>query len=210
MTPVTLAWRVSGSKRFDTLPVKAVRPGCLFVDLSGLHPEPHATVIGLVCDGIPKADPTVYPDRTGRIVLHPEQAEISGGARIEHRSPEGKEKAPRSQDVKKLANVGYITKPEARIVWDLAPEPGRRYKVVVERAFLESGEGGRYRIRLGEDIVVERLKGATDGWNRYVSEELGGTVRAGDAPKQRLILEPVEIRGGALINVRSVTLEPVD
>ena len=124
VTPITTA-RMLGDRVADrTLAVEGNR-----IDLSGLHPFPHATVIRLEFEQLPVIDRSIHPDARGVLTLGPDSAELSGPNLRVEQYPD--------TDGEAVASLGYWNATDATATWTVRLEPGTTYEIELDYACAE-------------------------------------------------------------------------
>lgn len=98
--------------------------------------------------------------------------------------------------------IGYWQSPDDLIQWDFeAPSPGP-YEVWIEMS--HEGEGGRFRVELGDKSVEMKVPN-TGGWNNFRKVRVG-TVLISQAGKNSLTIRPLEIGGAGLMGLKDVSI----
>ncbi|MCP4069501.1 MAG: hypothetical protein GY741_14600, partial [Phycisphaeraceae bacterium] len=175
--------------------------GSLVVELAGLHPFEHATVIKLELDGAARVDQSVRPDAAGVLRLLPREASLEGpGLRVEQ--------YPDSASVP-IENLGYWSSTEASASWSVRLEPGRRYEVAIDLACSDKTSGGRLELACG-DQVIEIPVPATGGWDRFEIRGLGDFTAPEIDSASEVVLRATSIPGEAVANVRGLVFRPIE
>ena len=109
---------------------------------------------------------------------------------------------------KKYGNLGFWRSADDHVVWDVDVSKAGRYKVQIKYACQNNAAGDRWRLRSADGSLEGVVKG-TGTWDNY------RTTRAGEiqlsAGRQRITMRAAwEIRGGAMIDLKSVRLAPVE
>ncbi|MDG2022318.1 MAG: alpha-L-fucosidase [Phycisphaerales bacterium] len=177
-------------------------PGVV-IDLAGLHPFEHATVIKLELDGPPKVDDSIQADASGSFLLPATAATVEGPSlRVES--------YPDSTGAT-ISNLGYWTDTAATANWTVNLTPGVDYEVEFDFAVKGGAEGGRFELRCGDAVLEIRIAESTGGWNSFEPISVGRIsipASSGDAAVP-VSLRAVDIPGEAAGNLRTLTLRPV-
>jgi alpha-L-fucosidase len=173
------------------------------VDLSGLHPFEHATVIRLELDGPPQVDESIQADASGAVRLPATLAIVEGpGLRVES--------YPDASGTP-ISNLGYWNDRAATATWTARLRPGTTYDVEMDFAVKEGAEGGRFELRGGEAVLEFGILEPTGGWNAFQRINVGqisipSTMSASEVP---ITIRALSIPGEAAGNLRSMVLRPV-
>ncbi len=173
------------------------------VDLSGLHPFEHATVIRLELDGPPQVDESIQADASGAVRLPATLAIVEGpGLRVES--------YPDASGTP-ISNLGYWNDRAATATWTARLRPGTTYDVEMDFAVKEGAEGGRFELRCGEAVLEFGILEPTGGWNTFQRINVGqisipSTMSASEVP---ITIRALSIPGEAAGNLRSMILRPV-
>jgi alpha-L-fucosidase len=193
-TPITKATMLGDRDPDRNLPVADGR-----IDLSGLHPFPHATVIRLELEGPPVIDRSRHPDEDGVVTLGADSAIIEGPSLRIEQYP--------SQDGVMTGSLGYWNNTEATASWTAHLAPGTTYDVQAEYACADGEEGGTLELMVGEELVRFPVSRPTGGWGKFKRHTFGSVVGPSVAPAViRIRAEAVE--GGGLMNLRMIRLVP--
>ena len=175
--------------------------GAVVVDLAGLHPFEHATVIRLELDGAARVDQSVRPDAEGVLRLLPREASIEGpGLRVEQYPDLAG--TPRE-------NLGFWSSTDASAAWSVRFEPGRRYEVRIDFACRDEASGGRLELECGGRVIGIPVP-STFGWDRFEIRELGDFTAPEVDAASEVVLRATSIPGDAVANVREIMFRPVD
>ena len=183
------------------LEIERIDDATVGIDLAGLHPFEHATVIRLELDGPPMVDESIRADAGGVLRLDPGAATLAGPS-IRVESYPGADGNP-------VSNIGYWLSPEASAAWSVRADDATRYRVQMDLACRDESAGGRLKVVLGQEELEFEIP-ATGGWSSFRSVDLG-EISAGGLQEAASVLEVrgVEIPGDALVNIREVRLLPV-
>ena len=172
------------------------------VDLSGLHPFEHATVIRCEFDSAMEIDESIRANDEGVFRLEASAATLDGPAiRIEHfPGPDGTS----------VPSIGYWSDPAATASWTVRAAPGR-YRLHVDHALRKGHEGGVADLVVSGDSRRIAFREPTgDSWSAFSILDAGIIeLPASDKPIS-ITMRPVELPGEAMVNLRSITLEPVE
>lgn len=165
------------------------------IDLTGLHPIAHASVIKIELEGEPVVDRSIGPDESGSVQLTAAAAELSGqNLRIE--SYDG------------VPNLGYWTNTSATATWEVLLEPGLSYDVVIDYA-CEADAGGVLEVSIGDQAMDYPIKASTGNRSKFQLNTLGSIV----APRKEptiVRIRAAELKDEWLMNLRSISFVPKD
>lgn len=100
--------------------------------------------------------------------------------------------------------IGYWQSPEDQASWEVDIPATGPYEVFLELS--HAGDGGRYEVVLGEK-ELEGLVSNTGSWSNFVKQRVG-TLLIDKPGKHLLTINPIEIVGEGLMDLKSVTIEP--
>ena len=189
-----------GDRKTDrTLAVDQAGGAGVEIDLAGLHPFEHATVIKLELEGAPVVDESIRAVTDGTIELSPASAALVGPSlRVERYS---------DSDGVSIENLGYWLSTDPSATWTARLESGRTYAVEIEMACKDTAAGGAFELACGDRVHRIEVP-ATGGWDRFQTHEIGTiTGPVGDQPID-IVLRAVEIPGEAVGNVRGIRFRP--
>ena len=170
------------------------------IDLSGLHPFDHATVIRCELDGAPVVDRSIHPDQRGAFQLLPGSAILSG--------PNIKVESYAGDSGSQVPSIGYWSSADAAVSWEIKARPGA-YRLVIDHAVAAGEQGSELVIEGGRQPLAVRLDKATGSWSSFADLEVGTVeIQASEEPVN-LRVRAVEIPGVAAVNIRSVRMIPV-
>ncbi len=207
MTKVKKAYLLHDSKK-KKLKCKADGKGRLTIDLSGRKPFEYASVVVLELKSKPVVNNRIFPDETGKVFLDAQKADISGGLQVETSSQaiEG-ENAGGGQKITGY-NIGFWTKTEATVQWEIQFDPNRKYDVAIEWACEPGHEGGTYTFSVAGTKLEGKVDTHTGAWQTYRTTKLG-TIKIGTQDKQVAAIRAEKIPAGkAMMNIRRVILTP--
>ena len=177
-------------------------PG-ITIDLAGLHPFEHATVIRLELDGPPQVDDSIHADASGTVRLPATSATLEGPAlRVESYQDASGSLIP---------NLGYWSDTTAIASWTARLAAGTTYDVEMDFAIKDGAEGGRFELRCGDAVLEIRILEPTGGWNAFDQIDVGRISipsEVGDAAVL-ISIRALSIPGEAAGNLRSLILKPV-
>jgi putative heme-binding domain-containing protein len=167
-----------------------------------LKPQDIADVIAHVRSNVPlptrkqfegNRPALVKPAKDGSLKLTPATCEIYGSTIVLE---------------KKYGNLGFWSSADDHVVWDVDVRKAGRYIVEIEYACQNNAAGDRWQLRSADGSLEGTVVG-TGTWDNY------RTIRAGQiqlsAGRQRITMRAAaEIRGGAMIDLKSVRLSPVE
>lgn len=196
-TPIAGATMLGDRVADRALPVDGDR-----IDLTGLHPFPHATVIRLAFDRAPEFDRSVRPDSAGVLHLEPGDAELEGPSLRVETYPD--------RDGESVPSLGYWNDTTATASWPVRFEPGMRYAVVADYACPASETGGVLELTLGEERLLLPVRTPTDAWGEFTTARLGVLTAPERSPGViRLRADSIGGAGDGLMNLRSLQLMPL-
>lgn len=158
-----------------------------FVRPSGASTDGPATIV------VEPVDSAAGQFRDGRIVLAAGNAQVQGQtAKLESH--------PGNQ------RIGLWRNPKDYVTWDYkATRPGR-YDVFLTYSCAEK-DGTKISVELGKQQLEGTLKSTHNGWYGYSWQKLG-TVAIPAAGPQKIAVRCQEMVGGAVMNLKAVTLIP--
>jgi alpha-L-fucosidase len=197
VTPITSA-RMLGDRVADrTLVVDGNS-----IDLSGLHPFPHATVIRLEFEELPVIDRSIQPDARGMLTLDPGSARLSGPNLRVEQYPD--------TDGKSVPSLGYWNATDATATWTVRLEPGTTYEIELDHACAEGEEGGVLELTLGGKTWTFPIKDHTGDWGAFRLTEIGTLVAPESEPTELMLrADSIGGAGNGLLNLRTLRLVPV-
>jgi hypothetical protein len=138
----------------------------------------------------------IAPAADGSITVTAETADINGTAakleRLEKGTP---------------PNIGGWSNPGDTLEWTLRSIKAGTYHVRLEYACPASDAGATFSVRVADQSVSGKIT-ATGGWTSYTTVDLG-TITLRDTPEQLLTVQPEQMPSQHVMNLRSITLEPV-
>jgi alpha-L-fucosidase len=154
----------------------------------------HDTVLVVEVEGLPVAEPLPLRQMpNGRVELTALDADVHGST-------------PRYERDKQC--LGYWTDEGDWLSWTFELERPGEYDLVVEWACDPGSAGAAFRV----DVAGQAFDGAvldTGGWSRFVRRGLGAVVFE-EAGTHTVTLRPTAKPGPAVMNLRGLSLEPVD
>ena len=152
-------------------------------------------------DGKPQVDTSAFQppmqsaSADGAFNLSATQALLEGGAQVESDTQA----------------IGFWSSTEDRVGWDVKVTTPGKYKVELEYACEPAAAGGKVELDVkGEGNMSEKVittVSETAGWRQFSTMVLGNVM----LPSGRVSLQfkALSINGGGLMNLRKVTLTPV-
>ena len=217
-------WPESGMIRLDGLKtaVRGARwlgaaPAALPVEgtteavlrLPATAPDSLLPVIEVELAGAPEIEAYPHPRQgpDGRVVLAALDAKIGGGNPKPNARLEGR-------------HIGFWTKAEDHVEFTFRVDQPHRivhtggtverkpgeFEILLDMACAPNC-GGELEIRLGGQVVVADIQ-PTGGWNQFATVKAGSLVFS-EAGEFTLRLQPKGIRGDGIVNLRTLTLQPV-
>ncbi len=183
-------------ERGTELAVKRTASNVLTIDLSGSRPFEHASTVCLEFDGTPEVSDAVSPDADGKLTLRAEQAALSGGIRVERKSDN-------------VPNIGFWSNADAVASWK-AQLPKGRYSVTLEMAVEPGNEGARYKLNIGDEVVIgATTRQHTGGWTTFKTVEVAPPATVATSNVVTISLSAESLAPGKyLMNLRSITFTP--
>ena len=103
-------------------------------------------------------------------------------------------------------SIGYWTQASDGLRWPVRLAAAGRYRVAVDAACPDDTAGTKLRLKIGEADLPVTVP-ATGGWDRFQTHQLGDLVLpAGDLDAS---LAVTDMPGGAVMNLRRITLSPI-
>jgi alpha-L-fucosidase len=191
-----------GDRKADrVLAVERMGDSGIEIDLGGLHPFEHATVIRLELDGEPRVDKSIRPRADGTVELSPAAAILEGPSLRVERYPD-------SNGVT-IENLGYWLSTDPSASWTARLEPGRTYRILIDMACKNGSAGGGFELACADQVFRIEVP-ATGGWDRFQTHEIGTLVGSEGGEPMDVVLRAVEIPGEAAGNVRGIHFGPTD
>ncbi len=161
------------------------------VSVPGIVVDPIDSVVVLEIAGEPEVEAQmVRQQEDGNVVLTASEAEVVGG-QVRYEQGGGKD------------NIGYWSNNEDFVKWTMkVTKPG---KFTVDVTYANPDEGGEYEVALGEQKLPGKVH-ATNNWVNFTTETIG-SLQISQAGKYELTVKPKKIAGGALMNLKAVTLK---
>lgn len=106
-----------------------------------------------------------------------------------------------------FGNIGYWHGNEDHVTWALEVTQPGRYRVMVDSSCADGSAGNRLKLEVA-GVSLEGEVPATGGWDQYQEWELGQIQLETGRP--RLVLRPGAPLSGALCDLRTVRLEPIE
>ena len=191
---------LASSQSLKTQVKKAVwDDGRNYVSLSVARPgqiDPVATVVEITLDSAPVAvEPFVVtrPAKDGSLLTAASEAAIHGGANYESGGDRD--------------NIGYWVSPEDYVTWFCDIPAAGRYTVSVCYACPDDTAGSRFSVGIANGPTLRGIVQKTGDWGKFKEFTLGDMWLP--AGRQTLEVRPIEIYAGALMNLKSVRLTPV-
>ena len=197
VTPIQRAVMLGDRVADRRLPVDGNR-----IDLAGLHPFPHATVIRLEFEGRPEIDRSITADERGILELDAGSAQLDGpNLRIEqYPGPDGQP----------VASLGYWNDTGATATWTARLESGVNYRMNLELACAPGEEGGVLEMTIGGVVRTITISETTGGWQEFTSRDIGTFTAPAEEPTTiRLRADSIGGTGNGLMNLRRLSLVPV-
>ena len=190
----TKAWLLGGDRRQLRL-WQGEGGGITVSGLPSAMPDEAATVIALQIEGEPDALalPAATQATDGNITLEAKDAEITGGAHLEN--------------IAGQSSVGYWTRREATVSWDVRVEKPGEFEIEIEFACEAPSAGSRIAIESGSRELKWQVP-STGGWQQFQTQNVG-RLRVDGGEMVPIRVEAREKPGLAVMNLRRITLRPV-
>jgi hypothetical protein len=154
-------------------------------------PDEHDSVVVVEVAGeVQPIAPSIHQAADGKITLRAQDADLAGGLELEQDPP----------------NIGFWVTAEGTVGWAIQVDRPGTFKVTLNYA-LAPGNSGEYRLALGDQAITGSLA-VTKGWQDFTKFE-AGTITAARG-RAVLTIKPTKAPTGGLMNLRSVTLTPVE
>gem|GEM_PF-1929258 len=103
-------------------------------------------------------------------------------------------------------NIGFWNDVGTSVIWAINVEKPGNYRVELNYSLMGSYEGSKVAISVGDQTIKARPK-PTGEWKNYKAGNAGQVIisKAGDLP---VVVKPVSMPGGYVMNLRSVALVP--
>lgn len=170
------------------------------VSLPSASPSPYAGVVVLEIAGSPEvtalATPRIRPAADGSLTLKADDAELVGDAlRVESHGGVG--------------NIGFWTNPKDYAQWPIIIAKPGAYEVEATFACAPGSEGSRLELGIGSRSWTGPEVPATQSWQDFVTES-AGTVEIQQTGPVEVTLKVADMPHGAVINLRSLVLRPLN
>jgi len=163
------------------------------IEAPAMAPDPIATVVVVEVEGAVEALPvSIEQDTEGAAVLSATDAEIVGSrARLEGHQE---------------LNIGFWTDAADYVTWNLLIVRPGTFRVDVEYACDPGSPGSTYAVAVDGQEAAGEVR-ATAGWQDYRKERVG-RLHIDTPGTYTVTLKPTRKPGAAVMNLRSVTLQP--
>lgn len=132
-----------------------------------------------------------YPD--GQIIFSALDSRVEGAGKAQLETHPGNHR------------VGFWADLNDSVVWDYKPTTWGMYWVEVTYSL--AGKGSEVEVKLGDEAVTGSLE-STGTWYRYTTKRLGRIYLADDRKPVKLSVKGTKKLGGAVMNLKAVTLRP--
>lgn len=154
-------------------------------------PDEVSSVVAVDVVGAPVIAPfTISCDATGTFTLTAHDADLSGSVRYEE----------------KCDNLGYWTDVDGFAKWLFRVASAGKYKVVAQIVAAKGEEGSQFIVSNGNGAVMGVVP-VGENWCDFKSVALGELDFA--AGLQTILIKPMTKAKSAVMNLRSITLEPI-
>ncbi len=155
--------------------------------------DPLDTVVKVQLAGPPEVDNAIRPADDGTITLPAAVATIHGTSA----------KYEGDKDC-----IGYWVKLEDWVSWELISDKDAEYAVTITYATEKDCGGGTWNIGNEDTKLVGECK-ETGSWSTFITEPVEGMLKV-KRGKTVLSVRPTKITKVAVMNLRAITLKPVD
>jgi alpha-L-fucosidase len=159
--------------------------------------DPIATVIVAKVDGKPVVEMPPIP-----VVV--EKANPDGTVKLVSEDVQVHGDTAKYEDVHKA--IGFWTDSADYLTWKVLPKTAGTYKVTLEYACADDAAGGTFKISDGTNLLEGSIA-ATGSWGTFVKTEVG-TITLPEGQSEFKIT-PTHLAGNGLMNLRSITLTPI-
>jgi alpha-L-fucosidase len=166
------------------------------IQLPATTNDPLGTVIVLQPSGAVQAAPPPPPtllraNSEGGFDLKADDVEISGDdAKVEGDA---------------VKNVGFWTNAGDSVIWNLQVDQPGDYAVKLTYACDNGADGSEYTVAVDDSSVKGKVE-STGSWGDYKTIDLG-TIHVSSGGHKKLIIKPISMPHGAVMNLRAVTLK---
>jgi hypothetical protein len=166
------------------------------VEVGKKAPDPVNTVVVLEVDGTPKAAPlAVDPTPEGPIVLHARDAVVHG-------------QTVRYEPEPHKNTIGYWSNPADWVRWEFSVTKPGTYAVEILQCCGKGSGGSTVDFAIGEQKLTVTVQD-TGHFQNFVPRDIG-KLRFEKAGTYTLSVKPTKKAGAAVMDLRQVTLKPVD
>jgi len=190
-TPVKKAYLLADRKR--TPLAVTPYPDFVGITLPVQAPDPVDTVVVLEVDGEVVIDTSIRQQADGSFELKAADAVVHGDAARYESGPE-------------RDNIGFWTKAEDFVTWDITVDRPGRFEVEVTYACEPAAAGAEYIVEVGGKSVSGKVAD-TGGWGAFKGEKLG-VIEIADGGLRTVTVRPTAMPGFAVMNLRGVVLRP--
>ena len=170
------------------------------IDLAGLHPFDHASVIKLELEGAPEVDLSRRPDADGVLRLDAASARLEG--------PNLKTESYEDENGGMITNLGYWNNTEATAGWQARLEPGVDYEIEADHACAPGEEGGILELRIGDTVLNMVVEKDTGGWSAFRRIKVG-RIKVDHEDPITITARARSVDGGGLMNLRTLSFRPI-
>jgi alpha-L-fucosidase len=178
-----------------TLQSDEMENGVTISQLPASAPDPNATVIVLEIAGPVKAilPPPPRQSADGSITLRADDAELTGGARVE--------------SIAEVPNVGYWTNPNATASWPIQVDRPGAFDVELTWSCKPESAGTEYALMIGDQQLLKTKVAATTGWDDFTTAKVG-TIKLDKPGLVTITIKPLSRPPEGLMNLRLLRLVP--
>jgi alpha-L-fucosidase len=157
------------------------------------------TVVAVDLDGPPVVEFSIRQGEDGSVNLTADLAQLHGKTITVETKP--------GADGQPVPNIGFWVVQDDWASWQMALARGGRFQVEVEWASEVGTGGNQVEISFGPE-TISFLTEETGGWDKFQRKAIG-TVELGRG-KYDVAVHARTMRGGAVVNLRGITLKPVE
>jgi len=105
-------------------------------------------------------------------------------------------------------NIGYWTNPDDYVIWRFKVTKAGTFDTAITFACAAGSGGSEYAILVAKEKLAGKVKD-TGSWTNFVTENIG-TLKIEKPGTYNLSVKPETMPAGAVMNLKSVTLVPVE
>jgi alpha-L-fucosidase len=178
-----------------TLQADEMENGVTISELPANAPDANPTVIVLKIAGPPRPilPPPPRQSADGSITLRAEDADLTGGARVE--------------SIGGAENIGYWTNPDATVSWPIQIDRPGKFEAELTWACKPESAGTEYAIMAGNQQLLKTKVAPTKGWGDFTAAKVG-TITIEKPGPMTITLKPFSKPREGVMNLRTLKLLP--